>query len=106
MIASASASLFDDLPGAALGRIAPVADPLADPLADPGLRGVLSEGGPGLAALATRLAGRDGPILPIRILASPPRPEDDDPWDLLEERTVSVNTAAAGGNASLMALDA
>jgi len=42
------------------------------------------------------LAQRDGPIVPV--LAA-----DALPW-LLRERTVSTNTAAAGGNASLMSI--
>ncbi|MBI1906247.1 MAG: trifunctional transcriptional regulator/proline dehydrogenase/L-glutamate gamma-semialdehyde dehydrogenase [Rhodocyclales bacterium] len=46
-----------------------------------------------------RLAGREGPIVALL------RPEPEyDPTRLVHERTVSVNTAAAGGNASLMAM--
>ena len=46
-----------------------------------------------------RLAARDGPILPLL------RPTPGyDLCRLVHERTVSINTAAAGGNASLMAL--
>ena len=48
-----------------------------------------------------RLAERDGPIVPLL----QPEPEYD-PARLVHERTVSINTAAAGGNASLMALGA
>ncbi len=48
-----------------------------------------------------RLAARGGPILPLL------RPEPEyDPTRLVHERSVSVNTAAAGGNASLMAMGA
>jgi len=56
----------------------------------------------GDAALATlwrqRLAERPGPIVPL--LTPPYRPER-----LIHERSLSVNTAAVGGNASLMTLE-
>jgi len=46
-----------------------------------------------------KLAARDGPVVPLL------RPEPVyDQTRLVLERTVSINTAAAGGNASLMAL--
>nr|WP_286206641.1 trifunctional transcriptional regulator/proline dehydrogenase/L-glutamate gamma-semialdehyde dehydrogenase [Thauera linaloolentis] len=48
-----------------------------------------------------RLAARPGPILPLLR----PAPEYD-PCRLVHERTLSINTAAAGGNASLMAMGA
>lgn len=48
-----------------------------------------------------RLADRDGPIVALL------RPEPEyDPTRLVHERTLSVNTAAAGGNASLMTMGA
>ena len=47
--------------------------------------------------LAERLAALDGPIIPIH---APPYAAE---W-LLRERVVTTNTAAAGGNASLMAI--
>jgi RHH-type proline utilization regulon transcriptional repressor/proline dehydrogenase/delta 1-pyrroline-5-carboxylate dehydrogenase len=46
-----------------------------------------------------RLAARDGPILPL-LRAEP----DYDLSRLVVERTLSINTAAAGGNASLMTM--
>lgn len=50
-------------------------------------------------ALQRELAERDGPLLPLLV------PEPDYAlWRLVAERTVSVNTAAAGGNASLMTI--
>ncbi len=52
-------------------------------------------------ALRIQLAARPGPILPLL----QPTPEYD-PSRLVHERTVSINTAAAGGNASLMAMGA
>ncbi len=48
-------------------------------------------------ALARRLAAREGPVVPL--FAPPYAPEL-----LLAERVVTTNTAAAGGNASLMAI--
>ncbi len=52
-------------------------------------------------AWALRLAELDGPLLPL-LRAEP----DYDLARLVHERTLSVNTAAAGGNASLMAMGA
>jgi RHH-type proline utilization regulon transcriptional repressor/proline dehydrogenase/delta 1-pyrroline-5-carboxylate dehydrogenase len=47
------------------------------------------------------LAGREGPIIPlIRVDAK----QAGDPLRLLSERTISINTAASGGNASLLSL--
>jgi RHH-type proline utilization regulon transcriptional repressor/proline dehydrogenase/delta 1-pyrroline-5-carboxylate dehydrogenase len=48
-----------------------------------------------------KLAARPGPILPLLR----PTPEYDT-CRLVHERTISINTAAAGGNASLMAMGA
>ena len=50
-----------------------------------------------LLALNRRLADRDGPIVPVYL---EPYPLEF----LFDEVSLSVNTAAAGGNASLMAL--
>jgi RHH-type proline utilization regulon transcriptional repressor/proline dehydrogenase/delta 1-pyrroline-5-carboxylate dehydrogenase len=50
-----------------------------------------------LLALSRRLAQRDGPIVPVHV--APYRPES-----LVDEVSISVNTAAAGGNASLMTI--
>jgi RHH-type proline utilization regulon transcriptional repressor/proline dehydrogenase/delta 1-pyrroline-5-carboxylate dehydrogenase len=50
-----------------------------------------------LVTVATAMAGRDGPIVPVQ-------GENIDLDLLVEEVAVSINTAAAGGNASLMAL--
>jgi RHH-type proline utilization regulon transcriptional repressor/proline dehydrogenase/delta 1-pyrroline-5-carboxylate dehydrogenase len=56
-----------------------------------------------LNAVRQKLAGRDGPIVSVERL----EPGDTAiPLErLLVERTVSINTAAAGGNASLMTID-
>ncbi|ENO96453.1 bifunctional proline dehydrogenase/pyrroline-5-carboxylate dehydrogenase, partial [Thauera phenylacetica B4P] len=52
-------------------------------------------------ALRVRVASRTGPIL--QLLQPTP---DYDLSRLVHERTLSINTAAAGGNASLMAMGA
>ncbi|THF61956.1 trifunctional transcriptional regulator/proline dehydrogenase/L-glutamate gamma-semialdehyde dehydrogenase [Pseudothauera nasutitermitis] len=65
--------------------------------------GALLFDGPDMEADAwrVRLAERSGPIVGLL------RPEPEyDPARLVHERTISVNTAAAGGNASLMAMGA
>jgi RHH-type proline utilization regulon transcriptional repressor/proline dehydrogenase/delta 1-pyrroline-5-carboxylate dehydrogenase len=50
-----------------------------------------------LLALTRRLAERDGPIVPVHVAPYPLE-------FLVDEVSVSVNTAAAGGNASLMTI--
>ena len=65
---------------------------------DPHIAAALFAGSPDeLLALSRRLAERDGPIVPVH--TAPYRPES-----LVDEVSLSVNTAAAGGNASLMTL--
>ncbi|GJE43040.1 trifunctional transcriptional regulator/proline dehydrogenase/L-glutamate gamma-semialdehyde dehydrogenase [Methylobacterium soli] len=60
---------------------------------------------PALIALAGTLARRPGPIVPIHVARPDAAGETSYPlaW-LLTERATSINTSAAGGNASLMAL--
>jgi RHH-type transcriptional regulator, proline utilization regulon repressor / proline dehydrogenase / delta 1-pyrroline-5-carboxylate dehydrogenase len=54
-----------------------------------------------MLAIARRLAGREGPIVPIYLAD----PDGRYPLEfLVRERCVSINTAAAGGNASLMTI--
>jgi RHH-type proline utilization regulon transcriptional repressor/proline dehydrogenase/delta 1-pyrroline-5-carboxylate dehydrogenase len=68
---------------------------------------VLFEGSDaGLLALAGALAARAGPIVPVQRLgpASEAAGRDYDLNRLLDECSISTNTAAAGGNASLMSL--
>ena len=75
--------------------------------AAPGLRAVLFDGaGEELIALNRRMAARDGPILPVLSPASDALAagEDYDLDRLLEEVSIATNTAAAGGNASLMSI--
>jgi RHH-type proline utilization regulon transcriptional repressor/proline dehydrogenase/delta 1-pyrroline-5-carboxylate dehydrogenase len=55
--------------------------------------------GKALIALRQMLAAQDGPIVPVIT----PRMDGSYPvWRLLQERSLSINTAAAGGNAALM----
>lgn len=56
-----------------------------------------------IAAVARALAERPGPI--VGLTALPPGEHDVPLHRLVVERSVSLNTAAAGGNASLMMLD-
>ena len=71
------------------------------------LRAVLFEGGEAeLLALTGRVAARKGPIVQVQSL-TPARTAAGDDYDLarlLEECSTSINTAAAGGNASLMSM--
>ncbi|MGC8476899.1 MAG: trifunctional transcriptional regulator/proline dehydrogenase/L-glutamate gamma-semialdehyde dehydrogenase [Acetobacteraceae bacterium] len=61
--------------------------------------------GPGLRILAMRLADQDGPIAPIHVAARTPAVDGIYPLEyLLTEQAISVNTAAAGGNATLMTI--
>ncbi len=77
------------------------------PLDAPGLAGVLFEGGAqALAEAMRRLTARPGPIVRLQAL-TPERlaaGEDFDLAALVEEVAIATNTAAAGGNASLMAV--
>ena len=78
-----------------------------DPLAAPGLAGALIEGEAlEVAEAARRLAARPGPILRVQALTSAElhAGEDYRLADLLEERAIATNIAAAGGNASLMTI--
>jgi RHH-type proline utilization regulon transcriptional repressor/proline dehydrogenase/delta 1-pyrroline-5-carboxylate dehydrogenase len=79
----------------------PVLVARGDAVLPPDVRGILFEGDrASLLALNARLAERPGPILMVQVRGEAGyRPE----W-LMEERSISTNTAAAGGNASLMAM--
>jgi RHH-type proline utilization regulon transcriptional repressor/proline dehydrogenase/delta 1-pyrroline-5-carboxylate dehydrogenase len=60
-----------------------------------------------LHALIRRVAGRAGPIVNVQGVAAGALDNGQDDYALerlLSERSVSVNTAAAGGNASLMTI--
>ena len=68
------------------------------------VRAVLFEGDrDALATLSRRLAERDGPIVSLQAVGSA-EAEDYELIRLLEEWSASTNTAAAGGNASLMSI--
>jgi RHH-type proline utilization regulon transcriptional repressor/proline dehydrogenase/delta 1-pyrroline-5-carboxylate dehydrogenase len=71
------------------------------------LRAVLTDvAGEALIALGRRVASWAGPIVPIQSLSSEASAAGDDfaLHRLLEEMTITTNTAAAGGNASLMSI--
>jgi RHH-type proline utilization regulon transcriptional repressor/proline dehydrogenase/delta 1-pyrroline-5-carboxylate dehydrogenase len=87
-----------ELPGAVRERLAGVADPLVAPI-DAALIEASAER---VAGWHRRLAERAGPIVALHVL-----PADGSPFELERlqvERSLSVNTAAAGGNASLMTI--
>ena len=87
-----------ELPDAVRDRVSLVADPLAADI-DAALIEASAER---VAAWSRRLAERTGPIVALQVL-----PADGSAFEikrLLVERTLSVNTAAAGGNASLMTI--
>ncbi len=73
---------------------------------DPAPSAALFEGeAAALQRLATDLAERDGPVVPIYALPSGAGAEGSYPLEyLLAEQAISVNTAAAGGNATLMTI--
>jgi RHH-type transcriptional regulator, proline utilization regulon repressor / proline dehydrogenase / delta 1-pyrroline-5-carboxylate dehydrogenase len=78
-----------------------------DPLDVPKLAFALIEGeGAATAEALRRLAGRPGPIVRLEALSSArlAAGEDYDLAELVEECAIATNTAAAGGNASLMTL--
>ena len=80
---------------------------VADPLAAPALAFALLEGDEAATAEASRrLAGRAGPIVRLEALSSArlDAGEDYNLADLVEECAIATNTAAAGGNASLMTI--
>lgn len=67
-----------------------------------GFSAILAEGrGEELLQLTRRAAAMDGPIIPVHAVDDAARQDYCLDW-LLEERCLSVNTAAAGGNASLV----
>jgi RHH-type proline utilization regulon transcriptional repressor/proline dehydrogenase/delta 1-pyrroline-5-carboxylate dehydrogenase len=85
----------------ALGALPPEVRVVEDWLAVPAVRGALFDGDrAALMALNARVAERPGPILMVQARG----PDGYRLEWLLEERSISTNTAAAGGNASLMAM--
>jgi RHH-type transcriptional regulator, proline utilization regulon repressor / proline dehydrogenase / delta 1-pyrroline-5-carboxylate dehydrogenase len=78
-----------------------------DPLDAPDLAGALLEGESAQTVEALRkLAARPGPIVRLQALSSArlKAGEDYNLAELVEECAIATNTAAAGGNASLMAI--
>jgi len=72
-------------------------------LAHPSLSGVcvVTPGTLAIRAVARALAARSGAILPLISRAEAQRP--DRLWRFCAEQTLTINTAAAGGNAELLA---
>ena len=98
---TAQASLRNQLPAAAQAQVVLQDNALID--ATVALDAVLHHGdGNALQAVCTALAQRPGPI--VGVTAMQPGAVDIPLERLLIERALSVNTAAAGGNASLMTL--
>ncbi|TCT08054.1 trifunctional transcriptional regulator/proline dehydrogenase/L-glutamate gamma-semialdehyde dehydrogenase [Aquabacter spiritensis] len=92
-----------DLPAELEGRVGPLASELRTATFD----AVLFEGtGAALAALDQEIAAREGPLLAVHALRTEEISAGADypvAW-LLHEQVTSTNTAAAGGNTTLMAL--
>ena len=91
------------LPAELAHRIATVEDPLSAPA----LAFALLEGDEaGTSEALRRLASRRGPIVRVQALSSArlAAGEDYNLADLVEECASATNTAAAGGNASLMTI--
>ena len=106
----------DALAGASLAKralaglpadLAPRITHVEDPLSAPALAFALLEGDEAATSEALRkLASRAGPIVRLQALSSArlAAGEDYNLADLVEECATAANTAAAGGNASLMAI--
>ena len=87
--------------------LAPRISRVEDPLSAPALAFALLEGDQAATTAALRkLAGRPGPIVRLQALSSArlAAGEDYNLADLVEECATATNTAAAGGNASLMTI--
>lgn len=96
--AGAARTLADSLPEASRANIEWVADWRDGPVFDHVL---IEDDGRDIRPVLEAIAASDGPI-PIVQLGSATRPYRTD-W-LLEEQSISIDTTAAGGNASLMAV--
>ncbi|MGL4242354.1 MAG: trifunctional transcriptional regulator/proline dehydrogenase/L-glutamate gamma-semialdehyde dehydrogenase [Beijerinckiaceae bacterium] len=104
---SASASVLGGAPAALAGALT-IVDRLEDAQsASHPIGGILTDAsGDELRALCRRAAGWEGPIVQVQaVTAKSMRAGDDFALHrLLEEMVVTTNTAAAGGNASLMSI--
>ncbi|MCY0389154.1 trifunctional transcriptional regulator/proline dehydrogenase/L-glutamate gamma-semialdehyde dehydrogenase [Robbsia sp. Bb-Pol-6] len=114
VLATGNRALFDGGPGKAfaahLGQVPGLGARVAaaqDDLARDAFDAALFEGdGDALRTLSRQLAERDGPIVTVQGLPAGAIEDGEDYIleRLLLERSVSVNTAAAGGNANLMTI--
>jgi len=97
---AASRALWERLPEDTRERVALAADWTGDSMH---FDAVLHAGSPeALCAVAARLSARPGPIVGLTAFSST---SEQAPLErLVIERSISVNTAAAGGNASLMTI--
>jgi RHH-type proline utilization regulon transcriptional repressor/proline dehydrogenase/delta 1-pyrroline-5-carboxylate dehydrogenase len=103
MSAALAARLLTGMPGELVHRLIQVEEPMEAP----DLAGALIEGdGETVAEARRKLAGRPGPIVRLQALsrARLAAGEDYNLADLVEEYAIATNTAAAGGNASLMTI--
>ena len=101
--AALAARVFSGLPAELAHRISRVEDPLSAPA----LAFALLEGeGAAMVDALRKLASRPGPIVRLQALSSArlAAGEDYNLADLVEECAIATNTAAAGGNASLMTI--
>jgi RHH-type proline utilization regulon transcriptional repressor/proline dehydrogenase/delta 1-pyrroline-5-carboxylate dehydrogenase len=98
-------SLLIDAPESVRAVFASLPDPLrswvrfTDDLSGADVDGILVSDGTNTAEVHVTVSERDGPIIPF--VSESPRFEMS---RLVKERTVTINTAAAGGNAQLLAL--
>ena len=103
IVGASAARALKGLPAEFASRVGAVDDPLFAPA----LAGALFEGeSEALIAAMRKLAARPGPIVRLQAL-NPARlaaGEDYNLADLVEESSIATNVAAAGGNASLMAI--
>jgi RHH-type proline utilization regulon transcriptional repressor/proline dehydrogenase/delta 1-pyrroline-5-carboxylate dehydrogenase len=99
-----TASVLDSLPASLSGRI----EAVADWRRARALAAILVEGdAEAIGQAAASAAARDGGIVPVHAVSPQglAAGREDYPLDrLVEERHVSIDTAAAGGNASLMTI--
>ena len=103
VVSAAFAGALTGLPAELAHRISRVEDPLGAPA----LAFALLEGDEAATAEALRkLATRPGPIVRLQAISSArlAAGEDYNLTDLVEECAIAANTAAAGGNASLMTI--
>jgi RHH-type proline utilization regulon transcriptional repressor/proline dehydrogenase/delta 1-pyrroline-5-carboxylate dehydrogenase len=97
--------LLIDAPESVRTVFASLPDPLrswvrfTDDLSGADVDGILVSDGTNTAEVHVTVSERDGPIIPF--VSESPRFEMS---RLVKERTVTINTAAAGGNAQLLAL--